>query len=357
MVVKAPILHAIAVMAPDFKMKHGILWIGFGSFAKRLEPHVLVNSGAEVLRYLYPNKDESIRRFGPKACWDLEKSISDPEVTIVFITTPNDQHTEYLKAALKHGKHIFVEKPITARLSDTLELLPKLRENKNILMVGHNMRRKRSIRRVKTIVSSEVIGQVVNIYANLSKGITFDISSDDWRFSRTRHREGPLITVGVHLIDVLHYLFGPVNSVSAVIKNISGKTEAPDSNAVLLNFESGTTAFLEANYNTPSEDFLYIFGTKGSIYLNRENLYYRLGRDKNRVPSELTPVTLGRVDTLAEEMQEFFTAIEEVSRVETGYQEALNALTVVEACYRSHQSQKWIEIKSVTREYFQNKSA
>ena len=353
MAARACIPHATDAMVPDFKMNHKIIWIGFGNHAKRLEPHVLTNDG-EVIFYYQLNRVNSVQRFGPKACLDLEQTLVDPGITVVFITTPNDLHTEYLEAALRHDKNIFVEKPITANLSDTLRLLPQLEQNRKIFMVGHNMRRRAAIRKIKEILSNGLIGEVVSVYTNSSKGIAFDISPKNWRFSQIRNREGPLITVGIHLIDILHYFFGPVNSVSAVIKNISGKTEAPDSNAVLLNFESGVTAFLEANYNTPSEDFLYIFGTEGSIYLNRENLCYRLSRDKNRIPSGLIPVMLDHVDTLEEEMREFFTAVEGVSQVETGYQEALNALAVVEACYQSHHSQRWVKLKSVTNEYYKS---
>lgn len=338
-------------------MKHGILWIGFGNFAKRLAPKMPLHDDIKILLYFHPDQTKAVQRFGVKAEWDLDRALNNSEINAVFITTPNDKHAEYIKAALQYGKHVFVEKPLTAGLTDALKLLPQLRNNKNVFMVGHNMRRKRAIRRMKTILASGVIGKVVSVYGNTSKGIAFDLSPINWRFSQSRHREGPLITVGIHLIDVFHYLFGAIHSVSAIIKNISGKTDAPDSNAVLLNLECGATAFLEANYNTPSEDILNIYGTDGSIYLHRGGLYYRLGRDKNKIPSELIPIALDNINTLAEEIDEFFAAIEGRARVETGYQEALNALAVVEACFQSHQSRRQIEIKGVTREYFQNKSA
>lgn len=338
-------------------MKHGILWIGFGNFAKRLASKVPLRNDIKILLYFHPDQTKAVQRFGVKAEWDLDRALSNSEIDVVFITTPNDKHAEYIKAALQYGKHVFVEKPLTADLTDTLKLLPQLRNNKNVFMVGHNMRRRRAIRRVKTILASGVIGKVVSVYVNASKGIAFDLSPTNWRFSQTRHREGPLITLGIHLIDVFHYLFGAIHSASAIIKNISGKTEAPDSSAVLLNLECGATAFMEANYNTPSEDILNIYGTDGSIYLHRDNLHYRLGRDKNRISSGLVPVELDNINTLAEETDEFFAAIEGRARIETGYQEALNALTVVEACFQSHQDRRQIEIKSITREYFQNKSA
>ncbi|OGN10634.1 MAG: hypothetical protein A3J46_05500 [Candidatus Yanofskybacteria bacterium RIFCSPHIGHO2_02_FULL_41_11] len=337
-------------------MKHNILWVGFGNFAKKLEPYVRECANAEIL-YYYPDKNESIRRFGPKACWDIDDALGNPRVTSVFITTPNNRHGEYLKKALAFEKHIFVEKPITATIDETASLLPLMQQGKTVLMVGHNMRRQAAIRKTRKILDSGQIGRIVSVHLNNSKGIAFSMDHTNWRFHEESHREGPLITVGIHLIDAMHYLFGPVDSVSAVIKNISKKTEAPDSGSVLISLRSGATVFLETNYNTPSEDIVSICGTEGSLYMNRGWLYCRQGRDINRVPSNLNLVPLIPVDTLAEEIDEFFRAIEEGSRVETGYQEALNALAVVEACFQSHQNKRWVEIRNITEEYFQNKSA
>lgn len=335
-------------------MKHGILWIGYGNFAKRLQPHVATNANTEILYYFYPDNNEAVRRFGQKAYWKIDEALQNPFIDIIFITTPSDRHTEYLEKALTSEKHIFVEKPITSSLADALKLLPKLKKNKKMMMVGHSMRRQSSIRRIKALLASGQFGKVVSVYINSSKGIAFDINPNHWRYSQLRHREGPLATVGIHFIDILHYLFGPINAVTAVLKNVSLKTEAPDSNAVLFTFESGMTVFLETNYNTPSDDFVYIFGTDGSIYLNRGQLGFRLGRDKNRVPSEFVPIRLQRNNILADEIKEFFNAIDHKSRIETGYQEALNALIVVEACYQSHHDRQWIKIKDVTDEYFKS---
>ncbi len=333
-------------------VKTRILWIGFGNFAKRLHGHVAKRQNVEIVSFYHPDKAKAIERFGAKASWDIERAITDPAITTVFITTPNDRHTKYLKLALANKKSIFVEKPITASLDEALEIGPSARLHKQALMVGHNMRRRSAIRRMKEIIDSGQIGQVVSIYANYSKGIAYSMDPTNWRFREERHREGPLVTVGIHLIDIFHYLLGPVESVSAVIKNISQKTKAPDSNAVLLNFLNGATAFLEANYNTPSESTLNVYGTEGVLYLNRNRLQCRLGRDHDRIASPTKELLLADVDDLAEEIDEFLKAVDGHRQIETGYQEALNALAVIEACFQSNRDRCLIEMRSITKDYF-----
>lgn len=304
------------------------------------------------MSFFYPKREESLKRFGDKAVWDLSAAVANPMVTAVFITTPNDSHTFFIKKALENKKHIFVEKPITSKLREALEL-EKLVKNSSVkFMVGHNMRRQSAIRKIKEIIDSGKIGKVVNIYANFSKGIAQSMDAKSWRAQLSRHREGPLITVGIHLIDVFHYLLGPVDSVSATIKNITGKTKVPDSNAVLFNFKNGATAFMETDYNIPSENILHIYGTEGTIYLEGGRLSIRIGRDKNMIPSPKKSIKLKKDNDFKEEIDEFFEAIDGKANIETGYIEALNAMIVVESCYRSAKSKRIVSIKNVSKKYF-----
>ena len=338
-------------MVENFKLKQSILWIGFGSFAKRLYPYVEKRPEVKAVSFFYPDKKEAVKRFGEKAVWDMKKALAGRSITAVFITTPNDKHTKFIRLALKAGKHIFVEKPITALYQDAVKLLPLMRRRKTVIAVGHHKRREVAIRKAKELIEQGKIGSPVSIYTNWSKGIAFEMTSK-WRSQKKRHREGPLVSVGIHLVEVLHYLLGPVESVSAVIKNVSGKTEAPDSNAVLLNFKNGTSAFLEANYCTPSEEVLNIYGTEGTIYINRGQLALRLGRDVDRKPSQAISLDLVSVDALKEEIDEFFEVMAgRKNNFETGYREAINALAVIEACYQSSTQKKIVAMKKLP-EYF-----
>lgn len=330
----------------DFKgrMKHKILWIGFGNFAKKLKLAIDARTQADII-YFHPDQKKSLERFKDKACWDLYDGLSDTKVSAVFITTPHDSHAFYLAHCLLAHKNVFIEKPITASYSEAEQLLDLLKKNKKVLMVGHNKRRESAIRKAKELISTKTIGDVISIYANDSKGIAYQMDQTNWRFQKSRHREGPLITVGIHLIEAIHYLLGPIDSVSCVLKNISSKSEVPDSNATMLNLKRGTTAFIEANYNMPSVDVFNIYGTEGVINIIGEKLWLRKGRDINRVPTSTAPVNLAPVDTVAEEINEFFNALEgKRKNVETSYREALNALAVIEACWQSSEQKRIVEM-------------
>ncbi|MBI2670110.1 MAG: Gfo/Idh/MocA family oxidoreductase [Candidatus Yanofskybacteria bacterium] len=331
-------------------MKHKILWIGYGNFAQKIGRIVIDWSEKVEISFFYPDKVEAIKHFGSEASWDLSEALADPDTDIVFITTPNDSHAFYLEHCLRAKKHVFVEKPIAGYYHEALPLKALLQKDK-VFMVGHNKRREAPIRKAKELISDGVIGEVVSIYANDSKGIAYQMDQSNWRFQKTRHREGPLITVGIHLIEAIHYLAGRVDSVSSVLKNISRLSAVPDSNATMLCLEKDATAFIEANYNMPSVDVFNIYGTDGIINILGDQMWLRNGRDINKVSSPELEIDLNPIDTIAEEINEFFDVIEgKKKNVETGYQEALNALAVIEACWQSSQ-QKRIVAMSEFKKY------
>jgi len=321
--------------------------IGIGNFGRVLYKKIGEIKGCEV-KYCYHPNEEKAKKFDPeKGTSNLEMALKD--VDGVLIATPNDTHFINIKECLKAGKHIFVEKPITSLYRDALKLKRMIRKDL-VFMVGHNQRRESYFRYVKKLLEKNKLGKIVSAYFNLSHGGAFSFTPNQWRYSLKRHREGPLITAGIHLMDTTHYLFGEVESVYARISNISKQTEAPDCNAVLLSMKNGASVFMQANYNMPSEDYYVIHGTEGTIYINRGDLYLRMGRDRkignSFVPSKPSLIKLKKTDSIKEELVEFRDAIKHRKKVETGFQEGLNALALIEACYKSNKTKKVVFMKS-----------
>ncbi len=323
--------------------------IGTGNFGKIIFSKVEKIPGCEIV-YCYHPKEAKAKKFHPKkGTSDLKKAIN--EVDGVIIATPNDMHTEFIKKAIKAGKHIFVEKPVTNLYKTTLALKPLVKKHRKVFMTGHNKRRDGCFRKTKQIIDSGKLGKIVNVSFNFSHGGAFKFVPSQWRWSAKRHREGPLITLGIHFIDVIHYLFGPVKSVSAVISNLTRKTQAPDCNALLLTLKNGATVFLQSNYNMPSEKICTIYGTEGAIYIDRDKLLLRMGRDTTKkgryIHSKPKPVKFRKTDSIDEELREFCKAMRGKDKVETGFREGLNALAVIEASYQSSSKHKVVDMKSL----------
>ena len=318
--------------------------IGVGNFGKVLYDRLKDIAGIEIVCAFHPTDAHKAGRWGCRCTTDLVGVLSDPTIHGVIISSPSRDHAEHIQQAMVHQKHIFVEKPVTALYAEALELITPLGRYAPVFMVGHQHRRYPAMRVAEEILASQSLGAIVNVTINSSHGGAFHFTPEMWRYHLASHREGPLVTAAVHLFDTLHYWLGPVRRVCALIKNRSRRTEAPDCNAVLIEMANETMVFLQTNYNVPSEDRIEIFGTEGVVTINRLQVWKRMGRDVNQVPSKPEGVTLEDQDPFTEEMVEFINAIRRHTRPETGFREGLNALAVVEACYRSFQESRWVAL-------------
>ena len=328
------------------KTKVKLCLMGLGSFGKTLDKKVGQIKGIEILHYYHPDIKKAKNFNAKKGTSDLKNALSD--VDGVIIATPNNAHFKNIKKCIDAGKHIFVEKPVTGLYKDALKLKQILPKDL-VFMVGHNQRRESCFREAKNILEKNKLGKIISAYFNISHGGAFSFTPDQWRYDVKSHREGPLMTLGIHLMDTVNYLFGSVNSVYARINNISGKTEAPDCNAVLLGLKNGASVFMQSNYNMPSEEICVIHGTEGTMYVDRGKLSLRIGRDRridnSFVPSESVSVKLKKTDSIKEEFQEFRDAINGRKKVETEFREGLNALALIDACYESNKKNKVIFMK------------
>lgn len=320
--------------------------MGLGNFGRVIYNKIEQIECCEI-KYCYHRNEEKARKFdSEKGTSNLEKALGEADG--VLIVTPNDAHFENIKECLKADKHIFVEKPITSLYRDALKLKRMIKKDL-VFMVGHNQRRESYFRHAKKLLDKNKLGKVVSAYFDLSHGGAFSFVPTQWRYSRRRHREGPLITAGVHLMDTAHYLFGEVDSVYAKISNISRQTEAPDCNAVILGLKNEASVFMQANYNMPSEESYTVHGTEGTIYINRGNFFLRMGRDRRVhdtfIPSKPSLIKLKYVDSVKEELVEFRDAIKFGKKVETGFKEGLNALALIEACYQSSKTNRAVFMK------------
>lgn len=125
----------------------------------------LVENGKGQLRWLCDLNAESLERTaarhpGVKTTHDFTEMLADPEVEAVAISTPTSSHFAIAKAALEAGKHVLIEKPITATTAEA-EALTKLAEkNGRIVMVGHVFMYNAGIRAVKDLIATGEIGDV-----------------------------------------------------------------------------------------------------------------------------------------------------------------------------------------------------
>jgi predicted dehydrogenase len=268
----------------------------------------------------------------------------------VILVTPNDAHAEQAIACAERGRHVFVEKPI----ADTVEAAERMREacaSAGVtLVVGHAFRRLGAARRAKELIDSGALGRVVLAEANFS--LPGKLSPDAWRYYRERNPGGPLMQLGIHHVDTLAYLLGPVRRSTGRFARVHTQAEIDDVGVVTLQFESGALAAVTGSYVSPKTFDMRLLGTEAVLeYRTDMSIWPDAGRMDEA--SSLTVagerVDFDERDMLAEELAEFERCIRGEAEPETGADEGVAALRCVLDALTSAAKEQELVIDSEAR--------
>jgi scyllo-inositol 2-dehydrogenase (NADP+) len=200
----------------------------------------------------------------------VDELLSDAEIDLVVINTPNNLHYEQAKQALKKGKHILVEKPFTATSADAKELFDLADEANKQIFFYQNRRFNSDFLSVKEVIDSGKLGKLVEIHI---------------RFDRYRNTIGPkafkekpieasglMYDLGPHLLDQAIYLFGKPQSFNKVLSKNRAESLVDDYFSIQLNYAT-VTVFLTASLLVvqPQKAFV-LHGTEGTFVKDRTDV-------------------------------------------------------------------------------------
>ncbi len=216
-------------------------------------------------------EDYAKRHGVPKWYSDAELLINDPEVNAVYIATPPDTHASYAIAAMKAGKPVYVEKPMARNYQECQEMNRVSEETGMPLFVAYYRRTLPAFLKVKELIDDGIIGKplTVNIRLHKSSGEKDQFfEKQSWHVNPEIAGGGYFYDLASHQFDFLDFLFGPINEVHGIARNIAGFYPAEDTVSAAFAFDSGVTGtgswcFVVAKGN--DEDIIEINGTKGKL--------------------------------------------------------------------------------------------
>lgn len=220
---------------------------------------------------------ERADEFGiPRVYTDWNDAFGFKDIDAAIICLPHKFHYKAAMDALKAGKHVFIEKPLCIKSEEAKDMV-ELAGNKNLtLMVGHMKRFDRRFVVMKEKVAEGGIGQVFLAKSEWigSKEIFTTIP---WIVDPAQGG-GPMMGYGVHHIDLLQWIAGPVKRVLSYTNNLVWPEAGVEDSAVaIIEFESGAIGTLIYSWGAEisgSYEGLLIHGTMGSLKLENEDLYY-----------------------------------------------------------------------------------
>ncbi len=217
---------------------------------------------------------ELASQYGTKAVGEIEEALGC--VDTVFLLTPPSTRLEYMKKIRGKCRNVFCEKPAAIEVSDALAMERIAAEEDMICMVGFTQRFRSGYARLKEILGSGELGEIVQaIVLRIGPGPGSDGNlSESWRTDRN-YVCGMTIESLSHDIDFLQSLAGPIRSVSGVVKGTVPQLAEFDnnSNAVLV-FESGAAGSITCSWSSALPFTMKgIIGTKGTAFLQGNDIW------------------------------------------------------------------------------------
>ena len=290
---------------------------------------------------------------------DYRDLLARPDLDAVSVCVPNYLHSPIGIAALQAGKHVLCEKPLALNGAEAQQMVKTAEEAGRVLQVAFNHRRRGDAEVLKRHIDEGGLGRIYYAKAHWMRrsGIP---GLGSWFTSKQMAGGGPLIDLGVHVLDLAMWLLGEpeVRSVSASTyaelgprgRGSSGATkfgagnayEVEDLATAFIRLENGTTLLLEASWATYSgvgDDFgVDLYGTEGGAEIDIKNYGWertlRIFNDVGGTPADIMPRVKKGEGHLAV-VREFIASIRTGEEPLRGGLEGLRRARIIDACYAS----------------------
>jgi len=328
--------------------------IGLGNWSRQIFQAVGQLSQAKITQ-CYSRYPDTKRAFAAEfdcgACEQYHHMVDDLQIDGIVVMSANGAHEDDVTLAAARGKHVFVTKPLATTLAAAKRMIDVCAESDVVLAVEHQTRREPALRKLKEILGSGELGTVRLVEGNYSTPNGLKIQPGDWRCSENECPGGALIQIGIHVIDSLQYLLGPVRRVFSWQGKGGLQAEIAAVTTTLLDFESGLQGYLGASYVSSFSHWIKLYGTKrnalfselGGLVLTDDS--WETGELRERIAAPAN--VCAPMPTIVEEMAEFVRCIRTGESPEVGGQAALYNLAVVLAAVESNKLGRPVDIASV----------
>ncbi len=343
--------------------------IGYGGMAGHHEKVMRVDYDRMKLKGIF-DLDEKRRKVAEEQGYypysSKEELIYDPEIDVVIIATTNEAHKDLAIEALKAGKHVICEKPVTLSSAELEEIMEVAKNCDAVFTIDQNRRTNHDFVMMRRQVESGIIGKpyVIESRVEGSRGMP-----TGWRTIK-RLGGGMMLDWGVHLIDQIMYMI-PEKVVNVFCKMYSiDYPEVDDNFRLTMTFESGLTAHIEVSTNNYiTHPRWYVLGETGTLVVDdwnctgkivrcidkedvweEEIVYTKAGPTKTmapRNPNSTETITLSEptdvVDNLTVVYNQLLDCVEGKADLTIKPEQALRVMKVMEASRLSHETAQAIK--------------
>ena len=275
----------------------------------------------------------------------LDAMLAGADIDAIVLATPHSIHADQIVAAAAAGKHVFTEKPFTMGKADAERAVAAVNAGGVQVAVGYNRRFHPAMIELRNRIRDGALGTPLHVEAMAAIPVGLWLGADDWRFSRAEWPAGGIAPMGVHQIDHMVDLFGPIKSVycHAVRRVVTADIE--DTTAVILEFANGMTGFLSTLLAARADNRFAVYGSAGNAEI-RPRSYNRLEFSPLEGAAEI--IDYGDydmdVETLRAELEAFADAIKGRAPYPVLPDQIVHVVAVTDAIIRSAQSRQPVAV-------------
>ncbi|HEV2127817.1 MAG TPA: Gfo/Idh/MocA family oxidoreductase [Thermomicrobiales bacterium] len=350
-------------MSNEQTVRVGVIGCGAGIFhlngySKDPRVKIVALAGLDTDRCERLAKDFEI----PRVYTHYQDLLGDSDIDAVSVVVPNHLHLPVSKAAFEAGKHVLVEKPLAGTVADGEQMVALAKEHGKLLGIAFQRRWRHDVQIVRELIENGEMGDVYHAKAFWMRrsGIP---GWGSWFTSKEAAGGGPLIDLGVHVLDMALYMLGnpKIVSVSAATYDKIGSQgkgnwpgtpgartggsnayEVEDFSTALLRFKDGSTLALDtawAAYTEMTDEFgVQVFGSNGGAKIHSKEYAdvgtLQLFSDVAGTATDAKPRLQSR-NGHEYICRHFVDAVLNGTPVSPSGEEGLDRVRIIEAIYRS----------------------
>ena len=329
--------------------------IGAGAIARLRKDAIEALDGSTLAGVFDVAPDRAAALAGQaRAYASLDEVLADSAVGTVVVCTPPNSHEDIAVAAVRAGKHVIVEKPMAPGLDACRRMIAAARDADRVMTVGFNHRYFPAVKEIRASIAAGRLGELTHVRGYTGHTGLSEFKAE-WMYAKDVMGGGALYDNGIHMIDLVHHLMGPVTDVFGRTLNRTWQLDRVEDNGMaLLGGANGTIGSVAASWTEWKGYKFYVeaYGTRGMARASYAPMHFmevtmdrpggaRRKRRKFYLPAIFAEKFRGwqttTVQSFVEEMTDFIALTEgraPVGLIATAV-DGFRSIEIAQAVYRS----------------------
>ena len=250
-------------------IKAGIVGLGWWgrTLVEAAENSNVIRFVSATTRTVTPEIAAFAKQKGLHLSAEYDNMLHHAGIDAVVLATPHSMHATQVMAAADARKHVYCEKPFTLTKQQAEAAVAAVRKAGITLAVGYNRRFHPEMGKLRDMIRSGELGTILHIESTMTFPNALSINPAHWRADKAETPLGGLMPMGVHAIDGMIDLCGPIDHVFAQSFRRAAPINADDTTSMLVRMKEGMSGYLGTMTTTGPGFSFQVFGSKGWLRL------------------------------------------------------------------------------------------